>query len=120
VIFYTSGLLSKWGLSDGDLLWDLLCEHGYRYAPDAEGGLDAESATLARVIEEHVAPKLDQDVETYRIPTCHNPIRAGKVDGVKVQHPDDDRFTLTPEAVEVPDEVILAIAAEEWARVKAA
>ena len=39
---------------------------------------------LADVVQQHVIPRLDQRVQTLRIPTVHNPIRATSVDGVAV------------------------------------
>lgn len=120
VTFFTNCLLSKWGFGDGDMLDDLLWDHGYGEVwqqeqdtrPDSDFSFDHR--VLIRVVEEHVLPAVRQhhDITTYRILTIHNPIRAEEVDGDPVAHPSDDR-PLTPDHVEVPVDAILAIAAEE-------
>lgn len=105
---YTSGLLSKWGFGDGDLLWDFLYDHGIK--------VDDEPV-LVRVVREHVLPAIDQQVDVYEVCTIHNPLRARAVDGVEWDsYTADTDGVLTPEYVDVPDDVIIAIAREEAAR----
>ncbi len=109
MLFATSGLLSKWGFSDGDLLDDLLWDHDIRGADN--------QAVLATIVEQYVVPALDQEVETERIGTLHNPIRAVTVDGEewgdRVYQPFIADGVLTPEYVEVPDDVILDLARDQ-------
>lgn len=129
--FPTSGLLSKWGFGDGDMLDDWLFDHGFRrpdsWEPNPEHPLPKwnhdedphgfRHRVLIRVVREHVLPAIEQDIEVYEISTNHNPIRARTVNGAEW-----DAYTasvdgvLTPEWVEVGEDVLLAIAREERAR----
>jgi hypothetical protein len=97
VEFYPEGLLHKFGFGDGDMLFDLVEEHGLR--------VDHQDL-LAAVVERLVVPQLDQVVETYTLVSCHNPIRAHTIDGEKA----DIDSTLTPEVVEVPVADIIRVA----------
>lgn len=95
--FYPFDLLHKFGFGDGDMLEELMEEHH----------LDVDrSDLLATVVEQLVVPRLDQQVETYRIVSWHNPIRASTVDG----EPADVDAELTPETLAVRVRDILAIA----------
>jgi hypothetical protein len=98
ITFYPDGLLDKHGFEDGDMLFDLVEEHGL--------AVDHRDL-LARAVERLVVPLLDQNVEAYVIGTFHNPIRARSVDGEKPDLCD----TLTPQIIEIPISDILAIAA---------
>lgn len=97
VEFYSEDLLQKFGFGDGDMLYDLVEEHGL--------GVDHQDL-LAAVVERLVVPRLDQAVETYVIGPSHNPIRADTIDGAKA----DIDSTLTPEVVEVLVADIIRIA----------
>lgn len=97
VEFYPEGLLHKFGLGDGDKLYDLVEEH------DLE--VDHRDLLIA-VIERLVVPRLDQAVETHTLATFHNPIRAGTIDGEKA----DIYSTLTPEVIGVLVADIIAVA----------
>ena len=113
ITFYPDGLTHKFGFSDGDLLADLVEEHHLAvYHHDL----------LEAVVVRLVVPRLDQEVEVYRIEaTLHNPMRARTIDGVEADHGD----TLTPEIIEIPVADILEIAAtlppdpdyEQWGQV---
>lgn len=95
--FYPDGLLHKFGFGDGDMLYDLIEEHDL--------GVDHQELLIA-VVERLVVPRLDQEVETYTLPSLHNPIRAGTIDGEKA-----DAFdSITPEVVEVPVADVIRIA----------
>ena len=105
--FYTSGLLSKWGFDDGELLIDLLLDHGFT---------GSRGQVLAETVIQHVIPVLDQkEIELIKVHdwnwSCHNPIRAERVNGVEV---DDLEYkpnpTLTPEFIDIEEEAILTIA----------
>jgi hypothetical protein len=106
---FSSGLLSKWGFSDGDIPDQLLdwCDtRSIPYPADWH-------ATLRHLVREHLIPALDQTVTVTEIETSHNPIRAETVDGVDVTEcwsGDQDEPTLTPEFVDVPYSVVLAAA----------
>jgi hypothetical protein len=96
--FHAWDLLSKFGFEDGDLLWDLISEHGL--------GVDHHDL-LTAVVTGLLLPRLDQEVEVYTIwATLHNPVRARTVDG----EPADPSMDLTPEWVEIPVADILGIA----------
>jgi hypothetical protein len=112
ITFYPEGLTHKFGFRDGDLLADLVDE--YHLAVYHHDLLEA-------VVVRLVVPRLDQQVEVYRIgATLHNPIRARTIDGIEADIGD----TLTPEIIEILVADILEIAAtlppdpdfEEWGR----
>lgn len=117
IVFYAKGLQSKWGFGDGDMLDDLLYEH---IGTDEEidhtfGGRDKcgalytlKHAVLILAVERFVVPALDQTVDTFRLYTIHNPIRAERING----DTDIEDYTLTPAAVAVPGSAIRAIADE--------
>jgi hypothetical protein len=115
LVLAADDLLSKWGFNDGDepeALLDLMDERGMPYPT-----IDQWTATLRRLVREHLLPALDQQVEVVDIETSHNPVRARTVDGVDIE---DRRRTgpairLTPEAVSVRIEDVLRILAEEGA-----
>lgn len=115
---FSEGLLSKWGFRDGDILWDQLYDWQDAGLIGDWSNLD-DAKILNRVVREFLVPALDQKVEVYDIGTIHNPIRAQSVDGVKVGEeiydPDQTRFTLTPDCVEVPLSRVLEITIEELA-----
>ena len=93
----SESLLSKWGFDDGDPFSDWLLgptNHAFR-----------SKIFLAAVVRKFLIPKLDQKVEIVFLDTCHNPIRAAKVDGVAVDwYSSNPGIKLTPEFVEVTDE----------------
>lgn len=81
VILRAEGLFSKWGFVDGDALDDFIYDGGLgALAPDnwnhelAEFGF--AHALLIRVVETKLLPLLPRKIETRRIGTHHNPIRA--------------------------------------------
>ena len=74
VDFYPDDLCSKFGFGDGDMLYELIEEHDL--------GVDHQELLIA-VVERLVVPQLDVEVETYTLPSLHNPIRAATIDGEK-------------------------------------
>ncbi len=98
--FYTDNLLSKWGFEDGDLLCDRL---------NSYPSLERRCELLWSVVESLVIPKIDQKVEVMRLITCHNPIRADKIDGKEINHYTDNGIKLTPEYVDVPISEIIKL-----------
>lgn len=74
VQFNSDCLLSKWGFGDGNML-DWLYDHNSDYDPHA---------TLIECVRRKMLPALKQTVEIREIGCCHNPCRAGTVDGVDV------------------------------------
>ena len=74
VWFYPSGVCSKWGFNDGDLLFDLVYDE--LLPPGA-----TENAVLVAAVREFVAPLFGDRVELYEIGGIHNPIRAARIDG---------------------------------------
>ena len=90
VTLETASLFSKYGFSDGDLLWDL-------FADDAVvsvifGATSIAHEALCVLVQERLLPALDPPVMTRTIVTIHNPIRADSFD--------DD--PVTPASVTVP------------------
>lgn len=109
---HSDSLLSKWGFNDGDMP-----DRVYDYC-DANGIGYAElnwTATLIRLVREHLLPALEHQVDVYEIVTIHNPIRARTVDGVRIDPTDlDDEVELTPQCVDVPLAVVMQQAV--WGR----
>lgn len=111
----SSGLLSKWGFSDGDVPdeWLDWCE---------ERGIDWTALrgwrayVLPELVRRYLMPALEQKVELVDIGTNHNPIRAGTVDGIDVSDRwydnSDDEPELDPEYVEIPFGKVLEVARE--------
>lgn len=97
---FSTGLLSKWGFSDGDLpdeIWDILDERGHH---DAE---EHWHDVLTQLVETRLVPTLDQTIELVTLETSHNPVRAYSVDGRVIDHTaDNDDIVLTPDSVDVP------------------
>jgi len=110
--FYPDGLLHKFGFGDGDMMFDLIEAHDL--------GVDHQDLLIA-VVERLMVPRLDQQVETYTLPSLHNPIRARTIDGEQADFGD----TLTPEIIDVQVADIIEVArtlppeegVETWAQV---
>jgi hypothetical protein len=118
VKFYTNGLLSKFGFEDGDMLDDMLDWAGYAgldqvhhfTVSDEYDSFSFYHVVLSVAVCAYVVPALDQRVDIELLHTIHNPVRANRVDGQRVESWYDSPFTLTPEFVEVADETVLALA----------
>jgi hypothetical protein len=121
LVLISSGLLSKWGFCDGDVLDDDLYEEleeiGFweadlRSVRDPAVAFSLGHRALIRLVREYLVPRLDQDVEVVEIGSSCNPIRASKVDGVDVEgcwygnQPDPH---LTPESVVVSTVDVLRV-----------
>lgn len=103
-MLYASSLLSKWGFGDGDEpdhYLDWLDEHRLPHPADWH-------PVLRHLVRTRLLPLIVEDIEIYDIETNHNPIRAGKVNGVEI---DDTRASnhgvLRDVAVDVPFEEVL-------------
>lgn len=105
--FYTEWLFSKYGLSDGDILDDLVYEH----CTEAEYPDFDDHRLLHRVVTEHVAPTLHPDLARRIVftETTHNPLRIDDHDWY------EDLCLDAPEYVEVDDAVIVAMLHEQRA-----
>lgn len=69
---FADSLWSRHGFGDGDTpeqLLDLCDSRGLEYPEDWHGALCA-------LVERHLIPALPEPVQTYRVGTSHNPIRA--------------------------------------------
>lgn len=100
VSFETSGLFDAAGFKRGDLLKP--------YFPHLSGSDLRE--LLATVVERHVLPQLDQDVQVMVIPSARNPVRATRVNGQEVNWPNADAGNgpmITPPIVMVSEHDIL-------------
>jgi hypothetical protein len=111
---WTEGLLSKWGLEDGDLLDPILQDMGFDLSV-----LNAHEV-LVEIIRDHVLPKLENEIEFQVIGTLHNPIRITRVDGVVVDNyrPSHPEIDLRPDCVEVSDDVLRECATRWLARAR--
>jgi hypothetical protein len=110
LVLASAGLCSKWGFNDGDMP-DVVCD-----ALEEAGHLPDDwpdwHDVLSQLVETYLLPEMRKhhQVETYRISTNHNPIRAARIDGYDVDsYDDDDWHHLAPEWVEVPLEDVLTI-----------
>ena len=112
LILHASGLLSKWGFGDGDVLaqwwWDVYDEEPPKNDHDL----------LYALVTQYLLPVLRKegnDVLVYRIHTNHNPVRAEYINGrhlADLSIVDDDllgdtQVVLTKEQVEVITKVIV-------------
>jgi hypothetical protein len=102
VTLFSSGLLSKWGFSDGDAPdeWLDYCD---------DNGIDLPPAAwhpiLRELVKQFLLPALAQEVTVTYGDTSHNPVRAQTVDGTDVDgrwYGDAEDIELTPECVEIP------------------
>jgi hypothetical protein len=111
ITLHASGLLSKWGFSDGetpDAWFDYLAEQGVDW-DDAEWPLTA-------LVRRFLLPELAKHhaIEVYEIESIHNPIRASKVDGIEIDdYAATPQVDLTPPWVDVPLSEALRIAHED-------
>ena len=100
VSFETAGLFDAQGFKRGDLLKP--------FFPHLSGSDLRE--LLATVIERHVLPQLDQDVQVMVIPSARNPVRATRVNGQEVNWPNADSGNgpmITPPTVLVSEQDIV-------------
>ncbi|HSJ23776.1 MAG TPA: hypothetical protein VK929_03760 [Longimicrobiales bacterium] len=99
----TADFFTRRGFLSGDLLRPAL--------PHLNAG-DVRDL-LVEVLQRHVVPSLDQKVQTYAVPTVHNPLRVTSVDGVEVvwATPAEGRGpAITPPRVTVMLQDVLACA----------
>ncbi len=116
VRMYTPGLTSKWGFEDGDLFFadarvQVVLDQVHRMTARRIGARDL----LVAVVREVVLAQLDQRVELNELVTLHNPARAARVDGVRLDsygNPPDghEPVEITPDIVEVSLLQIRAVA----------
>lgn len=98
--FNTSGLLSKWGFVDGDVLCDFVGENFKEYIRGQE--------LLMVILKKYVIPQIKSKLDIVEIGTNHNPIRTRSVDGVEVDwFAHGQGIKIDPEYVEVPDDILL-------------
>lgn len=83
ITLQSDSLFSKFGFCDGDILDDwwywrfALASDGPQLAPEHElQDHGFAHALLIRLVEHHLLPALPRVIETYRISSIHNPIRA--------------------------------------------
>lgn len=76
-------LCSKWGFGDGDALDDWWWET-YDEAPEINTHELLHALVLAFLIP--AIRDAGHEVEVVRIETNHNPVRAGRLDGIEVDH----------------------------------
>ena len=67
---------------------------------------DLVTATCSTVVERLVVPQIDREIETYTLPSLHNPIRAATIDGEQAGRHD----FISDEIVTVPVADIIRIA----------
>lgn len=98
--FFTEGMFGKFGLSDGDLLDDLVYDH---LTPDEYQEFD-DKRLLFDVVTARVLPHVTPDFtdRAVFVSTTHNPVRLA-------HDLDDDAVIAAPEMVEVDDAIIIAM-----------
>lgn len=96
---FSSGLTSKWGFDDGDVLGDFKFDHGQQWKD-----VDVREA-LVQLVHTYLYPKMQENhkYEYMVIESIHNPIRVTSIDGVDVDLYDSTKeYGITPEYVDVP------------------
>ena len=110
LVLCSSGLLSKWGFHDGDIVWD------WSYDARDETGLPLvidDHETLRRLVRGYLLPAIEQEISAYDIETIHNPIRSESVNGLVIDdYADNDHIVLTPDQVVIPASVVLRTIAD--------
>ncbi len=75
----SSGLFSKWGFCDGDVLDDFMYEL-FQFNAPVDGNWNAdlglEHCILQRLIEKYLLPLCPEGFELHSFSSCHNPVRA--------------------------------------------
>lgn len=102
ILFDTSGLLSKFGFKDGDILDDI-------WFDVEDSGIEPKidrHQFLIKVVKELLIPKIDNNIELLEIDTIHNPIRASKVDGIDINSFDDNNIIINPKFIEIESELL--------------
>lgn len=105
---YGSSLTSKWGFSDGDVVFDWLYDNGYENDVP-ENGI-AEHDVLADLVRTHLVPVIEaagHTIELVEIGTIHNPIRAERIDGQPIDWYDLDNDSIDELYVDVTREQII-------------
>lgn len=98
--FYTSGLLSKWGFKDGDILSEE-CD-------SILFGKDSEHKLLDLIVREKILPALKHEVTYIFVETNHNPCRVQTVDGILVDwYSEEYHPLLTPAYIELTEQEII-------------
>jgi hypothetical protein len=107
VTFSASGLCSKWGFSDGNLLDDVLSDHGYDIL-EKVAGQSLHNRVLIACVKTFLFPKLPTVVPFQEIYGCHNPIRIDLPENVVRAL--EDAFDDLGVEVAVPVEAVLDMA----------
>lgn len=105
VTLLAEDLESKWGFSDGDLIFDWLPDD------DLDKLCDFSHTVLVDLVRTHLMPVVTaagHSVELEVIGTIHNPVRARSINGQEVDHYADHRSILRGLGVSLS-------AAEIWA-----
>ena len=79
LLLHPSGLLSKWGFSDGDVISITAPDDVYDLAQRI-----GQHELLSAVVRAFLVPAIPHALELEEITCCHNPIRASSMDGIDV------------------------------------
>lgn len=121
LVLHATGLASKYGFSDGDLVRDFvlgLVDDGW-VDPEVEDWLwdSPDREALVRLVRDRLVPAIPAGLglELLELGTTHNPIRASRVDGLEVATGTDERAErlLEPYSVEVPWRDVIRLAGLE-------
>lgn len=103
-----AGLFSKWGFSDGGVVWEWIGD-AEDSGPIEACQLDVDSnEVLIQLVTEHLLPLVPGPFTTYHIDTIHNPIRVGTWHGEEWDdHANDAPSEVGDLSVAVPGRLVL-------------
>lgn len=112
LVLHPTGLLSKWGFADGDTVGDqIVAANDWDRFQELMSDVD-EHAVLVDLVRRFVLPACSAHIETVRLNTIHNPIRASAVNGRSVDWYNHDPSLVAE--MDAPDTVVIP-----WADVEA-
>ena len=107
VTLAASGLFSKWGFSDGDVLDDFMWEwrsdfegppdYFFDGKPGSECPHGFAHALPINLVRRHLLPVLPEGFEIYHLSSAHNPVRA--TDEMQEQEVGDIFVVVTPDQI---------------------
>lgn len=105
---YSTGLLSKWGFMDGDVVDDWIYDNGlWEKYKDID-----DHKILEELVGKYLLPKLNHKVSTCFVGTNHNPVRADSIDHKLYGNwYEDDEWEnkLKPESVIIPSNKVVLL-----------
>jgi len=126
MIFLTNDLQSKWGFSDGNILYYLIKEaipnYRKKIKEEIKKGLPWKEAhtllfsddLLEIIVRKYILPKLSHKIVLQRF-VGHNPVRAKIINGIEINcHNPSQKLKIEPKIIEIEDEIIIKEALKFW------